>query len=191
LQLHLAVMTRRSTKLRRNTFIDVTQIGRLIYLIRGQRVMLDSDLANIYGVTTSRFNEQIKRNSGRFPSDFRFQLTSVEHSSLRSQFAILEKGRGRYRKYPPYAFTEHGAIMAASVLSSPQAVEMSILVVRAFVRLRELLSTHHQLAAQMSELEKKLSIHDEQIVVLFEAIKQLMEEPVPEKRRIGFEVEDG
>lgn len=154
LQSHDAVMARRLTEPRKNTLIDITQIERLIYLIRGQRVMLDSDLASIYGVSTSRFNEQIKRNSARFPPDFRFQLTPEEHSSLRSQIAILEKGRGRYRKYPPYAFTEHGTIMAASVLSSPQAVEMSIFVVRAFVRLRELLSTHHQLAAKLDELER-------------------------------------
>lgn len=170
--------------------IELARIEGLIYEIRGIRVILDSDLANIYGVSTSRFNEQIKRNSARFPPDFRFQLTPEEHNSLRSQIAILEKGRGRYRKYPPYAFTEHGAIMAASVLSSPQAVEMSIFVVRAFVRLRELMSTHHRLGAKLDELERKLSTHDEQIVVLFEAIRQLMDEPVPEKRRIGFGVED-
>ena len=152
--------------------------------------MLANDLASLYGVATKRFNEQIKRNSDRFPADFMFQLTADEYRSLRSQIETLKTGRGQHRKYPPYAFTEHGAIMAASVLHSRKAVELSIFVVRAFVRLRELLSTHRQLAAKLEELENRLTTHDEHIVVLFEAIRQLMEEPVPEKRRIGFGVEE-
>jgi hypothetical protein len=207
LQPSSAVMVRHSIKRQRNTPANVTQIERLIYLIRGHKVMLDQDL-----VTTKRFNEQIRRNKRRFPPDFMFKMTrneyenlrsqfatssnplevgTDEYQSLRSQFATLKTGRGKHRKYLPNLFTEHGAIMAASVLNSPKAVEMSIFVVRAFVRLRELLSTHHQLAAKLDELERRLSTHDEQIVVLFEAIKQLMEEPVPEKRRIGFGAEDG
>jgi hypothetical protein len=204
-------MARGSTRKQRSTPVDVTQVERLIYLVRGQRVVLDQDLAALYGVTTKRFNEQIRRNRRRFPPDFMFKMTREEYEnlrsqfatsrnpieigtgenqSLRSQFATLKTGRGKHRKYLPNLFTEHGAIMAASVLNSPKAVEMSIFVVRAFVRLRELLSTHHQLAAKLDELEGKLSTHDEQIVVLFEAIRQLMDEPVPEKRRIGFGVED-
>jgi hypothetical protein len=151
--------------------------------------MLDQDLAALYGVTTKRLNEQIRRNKRRFPSDFMFKMNRREYENLRSQIATSRQTHGG-RRHLPNLFTEHGAIMAASVLSSPQAVEMSIFVVRAFVRLRELLSTHHQLAAKLDELEGKLSNHDEQIVVLFEAIRQLMDEPVPEKRRIGFGVED-
>jgi hypothetical protein len=151
--------------------------------------MLDNDLAALYGVSTKRFNEQIMRNKRRFPPDFMFKMTRGEYQNLRSQIATSRQTHGG-RRYLPNLFTEHGAIMAASVLNSLNAIEMSIFVVRAFVRLREILSTHRQLAAKLSELERKLSTHDEQIVVLFEAIRQLMEEPVPEKRRIGFGVED-
>jgi len=153
--------------------------------------MLDSDLASLYGVATKRFNEQIKRNSARFPTDFMFQLTEEEYRSLRSQIATLKTGRGQHRKYPPHAFTEHGVIMAASALNSQKAIEMSIFVVRAFVRLRDLLATHQLLAAKLAELEKKHTTHDQHIVVLFEAIRQLMEEPVDKKRQIGFGVKEG
>ena len=115
-----------------------------------------------------------------------FQLTDEEHASLRSQSATLKTGRGQHRKFLPYAFTEHGAIMAASVLNAPKAIEMSILVVRAFVKLRNILATHRQLATKLAELERKLSTHDQQIVVLFDAIRELMTPPVKPKRRIGF-----
>jgi len=131
-------------------------------------------------------NEQIKRNIERFPSDFMFQLTSEEHTSLRSQSATLKAGRGQHRKFLPYAFTEHGAIMAASVLNSRKAIDMSILVVRAFVELRNIFATHRQLAAKLAELERKLSTHDQHIVVLFDAIRQLMAPPVKPRRQIGF-----
>lgn len=156
-----------------------------ILFIRGQRVMLDSDLAELYGVTVKRLNEQVKRNRDRFPDDFMFQLTAAEHEALRSQNATSNKGRGG-RRYPPYAFTEHGAIMAATVLNSQRAVEMSVFVVRAFVRLRELLGTHKQLAAKVEELERQLETHDETIKQIFEAIRELMEPPSPPSKQIGF-----
>jgi len=152
-----------------------TQIERVIYLVRDQRVMLDSDLAVLYGVSTKRFNEQIRRNEKRFPPDFMFKMTSKEYENLRSQIATSRQVRHGGRRYLPNLFTEHGSIMAASVLNSQQAVDMSIFVVRAFVRLRDLLATHHQLAAKLEEFERKLTAHDEHIVVLFKALRLLME----------------
>jgi len=164
-------------------------IAQRIVLIRGQKVMLDSDLAELYGVTTKRLNEQVKRNIERFPADFMFQLTDKEAEILRSQFATLKAGRGQHRKYLPYVFTEHGAIMAATVLNSQRAVEMSVFVVRAFVQLREMLSSHKELAAKVYALEQKIGSHDEAIAALFEAIKQLMTPPEKKRRGIGFTAE--
>jgi hypothetical protein len=137
-------------------------------------------------VTTKRLNEQVKRNQERFPADFMFQLTSEETRSLRSQTATSKRGSG-VRRYQPYAFTEHGAIMAASVLNSHRAIEVSVYVVRAFVKLRELLRTHKELARKLVELEKRIEGHDEEIIVLFEAIRQLMEPPEKPSKRIGFQ----
>ena len=162
----------------------VDNVEGAIYLIRGQRVMLDSDLAAIYGVTTKRLNEQLRRNRKRFPQDFVFQLTTEEFRNLRPQFAT-SKGRGG-RRYFPWVFTEHGAIMLASVLNSDIAVQASVRVVRAFVRLREMVAANAQLAAKLEELERRLDSHDEAIVDLFAALKRLLEpEPKP-KREIGF-----
>ena len=162
------------------------RIESLIRSFRGLRVMLDSDLAKIYGVSTMRLNEQFKRNINRFPSDFAFQLTSEEFSDLISQIAISKKGRGGRRKLP-WVFTEHGAIMLASVLNSPIAVEASVRVVRAFVGMREQLAAHKELARKLGELESRVSGHDESIQNLFEAIRQLVEPPLPEDRKqIGF-----
>ena len=163
-----------------------TRIESLIYTIRGLRVMLDSDLAKIYGVSTMRLNEQFKRNSSRFPSDFSFQLTQQEFADLISQIAISKKGRGGRRKLP-WVFTEHGALMLASVLNSPIAVEASVRVVRAFVLMREQLTANKELAQKLGELESRVSGHDEAIQNLFEAIRQLVEPPLPEDRKqIGF-----
>lgn len=162
---------------------STSRIEQSIHLIRGQRVMLDSDLATLYGVTTKRLNEQVRRNLERFPPDFMFQLTREEHDALRSQFATLKVGRGRHRKYLPYAFTEHGAVMLASVLNSPTAVQASIQVVRAFIRLREMLITHADLARRLDDLEKK---YDKQFAVVFKAIRALMSPPQKETKRIGF-----
>jgi hypothetical protein len=153
--------------------------------IRGQRVLLDSDLVQLYGVTIKRLNEQAKRNRNRFPADFMFQLTSDEYNSLRSHFATLK--RGQHRKYLPYAFTEHGAIMAAAVLNSFQAIAMSIFIVRAFVRLREILYSQKELAKRIAELENKVGDHDASINAIIFAIKQLMTAPQKPPKRIGFQ----
>jgi hypothetical protein len=167
----------------------IPNIESAIYLLRGQRVMLDSDLAAIYGVTTKRLNEQLKRNRSRFPQDFAFQLTAEEFRNLKSQIAT-SKSHGGKRKLP-WAFTEHGALMLASVLNSDIAVQASVRVVRAFVRLREMVAANAQLAAKLKEFERRLDSHDEAIVDLFAALKRLLEPPEPSKRReIGFHVRE-
>jgi hypothetical protein len=159
---------------------------------RGQRLLLDAELAGLYGVTTKRLNEQVRRNLDRFPADFMFQLTAAEATALRSQIANSSttlSGRGG-RRYLPYAFTEHGAIQAANVLNSPRAVEMGIYVVRAFVQLRELLASNKDLARRLDQLEarieKKLATHDDAIAAMLSAIRQLMNPPPPTGRGIGF-----
>jgi phage regulator Rha-like protein len=170
--------------------VPAQDITRAILVLRGQRVLLDAELATLYGVTTKRFNEQVRRNRERFPEDFMFQLTAEESGSLRSQFATLKAGRGQHRKYRPYAFTEHGAIMAATILNSPRAIEMSVYVVRAFVQLRELLSSNKELARRFAQLEarldKKLAAHDEAIAAILSAIRELMAPPATKRRGIGF-----
>ncbi len=164
----------------------VEEIEPRILLIRGQKVMLDSDLAELYGVSTSRLNEQVKRNIGRFPDDFMFRLTPDEFANLISQSATSSSRWGGRRKLP-VAFTEHGAIMVASVLNTPRTIQVSVYVVRAFVKLRELLATNKELAHKLAELERKVSGHDEAIRSLVVAIRQLMEPPPqPKKGRIGF-----
>jgi hypothetical protein len=165
--------------------VPLDRIESLILLIRGRKVMLDSHLAGLYGVSTKRLNEQVKRNSQRFPTDFMFQLTLAESRSLRSQFATSNRQRGGSR-YRPYAFTEHGAMMAASVLNTRRAIEVSLYVVRAFVKLREFLGTHKQLARKLAELESRIEAHDEEITALFEAIRQLMQPPDKPGKPIGF-----
>ena len=136
------------------------EVSQRIRVIRGQRVLLDSDLAALYGVKTLRLNEQVRRNSDRFPEDFVFRLTNHELASLRSQFAILKTGRGQHRKYPPLAFTEHDAVMAATILNSPRAATMSVYIVRAFVRLRSILEGNVQLARKLDALEKSVAVLD-------------------------------
>ena len=165
--------------------IPIEIIEKKIYLIRNQRVMLDSDIAELYGVTTKRFNEQVKRNIERFPEDFMFKLTDEEYKILRSQFATSNIIHGG-RRYTPYVFTEHGAIMAATILNSSKAVEMSIFVVRAFVKLREITSGNKELAQKLNELEKKYEKHDKDIKAIIDAIRQLMTSPEKTKRKIGF-----
>jgi phage regulator Rha-like protein len=158
-----------------------------ILILRHQRVILDVDLAELYGVTVKRLNQQVTRNQERFPSDFTFQLNSKQHEALRLQFATSKKSRGG-RRYPPYAFTEHGAIMAATVLNSKRAVQMSVFVVRAFVRLREMLATNRRLAGKIDELENRLDTHDSAILDLIVAIKELMTPKQPPRIRMGFEL---
>jgi hypothetical protein len=163
---------------------EAVRIESLILTVRGLRVMLDSDFAKIYGVTTKRLNEQFKRNRERFPKDFAFPLDKQELAQMRSQIATASK---RNIRHIPVAFTEHGAIMLASVLNSPVAIEASIRVVRAFVGMREQLAAHTELSKKLVELEARVSGHDESIGTLFEAIRQLVEPVMPENRRqIGF-----
>ena len=161
----------------------------MIMLLRGERVILDSDLARLYGVSTGRLNEQVRRNAARFPEDFVFHLAAKEFANLKSQSATSSSGWGGRRK-PPWAFTEHGAIMAANVLNSRRAVQVSVFVVRAFVRLRRMMVQHKELAARLDELERKLKGHDRQIIALVDAIRQLMAPPpAPPRKRIGFQAE--
>jgi phage regulator Rha-like protein len=164
--------------------IPLERIERAILLVRSEKVMLDSDLAEIYGVETKRLNEQVRRNLNRFPPDFMFRLTPKEAESLRSQFATSNTGRGG-RRYLPYAFTEHGALMLANVLNSERATQTSVQIVRAFVRLRQLLSSNAELARKLESLEKK---YDTQFRVVFDAIRQLMTPEPPKRREIGFHV---
>jgi hypothetical protein len=163
--------------------IVLEQIEPLIKTVRGQKVILDADLARLYDVTTKRLNEQVRRNIDRFPEDFLFRLTTEELSGMRSQFATASK---RNLRHLPYAFTEHGAFMAATVLNSSQAVEMSVFVVRTFVKLRHLVLGHQELAAKLDQLERKVAGHDESIQQIIAAIRQLMSAPQPKSRRMGF-----
>ena len=176
--------------------------------VRGQRVLLDSDLAQLYGVPTKRLNEQIKRNIDRFPEDFCFQLNAEEWASLKSQMAIpsqgpqeedaslrsqnatLKTGRGRHRKFLPLVFTEHGALQAANVLNSPQAVRMGIYVIRAFVKMRDELATNTAVLKRLAEIDKTLLVHDSALRDLFQKLRPLLAPPPePPRRRIGFHKE--
>ena len=168
--------------------IPVEQIQQTILLIRGQKVMLDRDLAALYGVETGNLNKAVKRNSDRFPADFMFQLTAEEARSLRFQFGSLK--RGEHFKYLPCAFTQEGVAMLSSVLRSKRAVEVNVAIMRAFVRLRETLSLHKELAAKLAELERKIEGHDTHIRSLFEAIRQLMTPPPAARKQIGFQVRE-
>jgi len=156
-------------------------------ILRRQRVILDTTLAELYSVSVKRLNQQVNRNRERFPVDFMFQLTKEEYESLRLQNATSNKGRGG-RRYFPHVFTEHGAIMASTVLNSKPAVEMSVFVVRAFVRLREVLSTNRQIAARIEELDQRLETHDSVIQDIIDAIRRLMKPPAKPRRRIGFDL---
>ena len=171
--------------------VPIEHIAQTILLIRNQKVLLDADLAELYGVITKRFNEQVKRNLARFPADFMFQLTEDEFVALRSHFATLNKkpaGRGG-RRYLPYVFTEHGAIMAATILNSPRAIDVAVYVVRAFVELREILSSNKELAAKLAELEirieRKFETHDRAIAGLIDAIRELMRSPATQKNGLS------
>lgn len=172
--------------------IPAEVIEQRILLIRGQKVILDADLACLYGTTTKRLNEQVKRNRSRFPEDFMFQLTRGEKAEVVANCDHLFKLK--FSPVLPNAFTEHGAIMVASVLNTEKAIQVSVFVVRAFIKLREMLATHKELAHKLAELERKLQSHDESIHSLVVAIRQLMRPPEPElqppKRRIRFLVEE-
>jgi len=191
------IASQKSTKLlsrvaKRKQLANVPKLDELIREVRGQKVVLDTDLARIYGIPTFRFNEAIKRNRERFPEDFMFRLTVAEFAALTSQFAISKKGRGG-RRTLPYAFTEHGAIMAANVLNSPHAVQMSVFVVRAFLKMRALLGDKRELAQRLAsletELKKRLDVHEAVIVTILQRVMDIIDPPLtpqPPKPRIGF-----
>ncbi len=168
-----------------NIIVPVEKIENRILLIRGEKVIIDADLAKFYGVPTKRLNEQVKRNKGRFPKDFMFRLSSDEKAKVVANCDHLNKLK--YSKALPYAFTEHGAIMAASVLNTPNAIEVSVFIVRAFIKLRQLLASHKELQRKMSQIEGRLTDHDEQIIELINLVKSLLSPKTPpKKRRIGF-----
>lgn len=169
----------------KKSVIPVEKIERRILLIRDEKVIVDADLAGFYGVQTKRLNEQVKRNKERFPADFMFQLSADEKQEVVANCDHLSKLK--YSKTLPYAFTEHGTIMAASILNSHRAIEISVFIVRAFVKLRRVISENEALARKIVQIENHLADHDEQIIELIRAIKQLLKpEPPPKKRRIGY-----
>ena len=173
------------------TAIVVTRkVDSKIFVLRGQRVILDTDLAELYGVQVRHLNQQVKRNAKRFPPAFRFQLSAHELKILRSQNVISSESHGGTR-YRPYAFTEHGAIMAATVLNSERAIEMSVFVVLAFVRMRRAIAANRQVLAKLAEVERRLETHDADIQDLMDAIRELINPPDPPRRRIGFETPSG
>jgi len=165
--------------------VAAARIEQHIYIVRGQRVILDADLAELYAIPTKQLNRAVLRNRERFPDDFMFQLDDEEFENLRCQFGTSSQWGGR--RYPPYAFTEHGAIMAANVVRSKEAVQMSLYVVRVFIKLREMMASNQKLAAQFAELERQVEKHDKALVSVVQAIKQLLEPPKPKKKRsMGF-----
>jgi len=168
--------------------LPVEAVRGKIYLIRGQKVLLDEDLAELYGVETKRLNEQVRRNITRFPEDFMFQLSADEYTSLKSHFATLKTGRGAHRKYLPCAFTEQGVAMLSSVLNSERAVQVNITIMRAFVQMREFAASNRVLARRLDELEQK---YDSQFKAVFDAIRQLMTPPVTKRKSIGFRAGEG
>lgn len=172
----------------KDALVPAERLDRMILMIRGQKVMLDADLAELYGVPTKRLNEQVKRNADRFPEDFMFRLTAEEKKEVVANCDHLRSLR--FSPGAPCAFTEHGALMLASVLNSRRAVEVSVFVTRAFVRLREVLVNHRELARKVIELERRMKGHDEQIRSLVDAIRQLMAAPATKGRRIGFAADE-
>jgi len=160
-------------------------IERKIYLIRGHKVMLDADLAELYGVPTKRFNQQVRRNLKRFPADFMFQLKKDEADALRSQFATSKLSRGG-RRYLPYAFTEQGVAMLSSVLNSERAIEVNIAIMRAFVKLRQMLESNEDLNRKFTAVLRKLASHDKYFTLVFDELKKLNAGPNPRRREIGF-----
>ena len=172
------------------TLVPVEHITQSILVLRGQRVLLDAELAALYGVEIRVLVQAVKRNRSRFPEDFMFQLSAAEWAALRSQVVTLKSGRGQHRKYLPYVFTEQGVAMLSSVLRSERAIAVNIQIMRAFVRMRELLASNKELARRLNELEarleKKLTTHDQAIAAILSAIRQLMNPPASKRRPIGF-----
>ncbi len=172
-----------------DAIVPIELIESKIYLIRGHKVMLDSDLAELYGVETRALVQAVKRNIGRFPQDFMFQLNNQEVITLRSQIVISKSGKGG-RRFIPYVFTEQGVAMLSSVLNSERSILVNIAIMRAFVKLREILSVNKELAHKLAQLERKIEKHDTEIKVIFDAIRQLMAAPEPKEKKIGFRVRE-
>ena len=170
--------------------IPVERIEKAIFVIRGHKVMLDADLAELYGVKTKALKQAVRRNIERFPKDFMFQLNEEEHSNLRSQFVTSSLAQWGGTRYKPMAFTEQGVAMLSSILRTKRAIQANIAIMRVFVRLREMMATHKELAYKLAELEQRLEGHDEQIQSIFEAIRRLMTPPERPRRRIGFEAKE-
>jgi hypothetical protein len=165
-----------------NAIVPTALINHKIFFVRSTRVMLDADLAQLYGVATKNLNKAVKRNASRFPSDFMFQLSSKDLQSLRFQFGTSKPGRGG-RRFAPYAFTEQGVAMLSSVLRSARAVQVNVAIMRTFVRLREMLATHEELRRKIDVMEKR---YDARFQAVFETIRQMLETPIPAKKPIGF-----
>ena len=185
--IELIMPTKKSHSPTRQLPVPVEIIERRIYLIRGQKVMLDSDLAELYEVEPRALVQAVKRNSDRFPEDFMFQLTEEEAQAMRSQFVIASKRNVRFR---PYVFTEQGIAMLSSVLRSKRAVQVNIVIMRAFVKLREMLLSNEELNRQFAALERKFAEHDENFKVVFAALRKLLTTPEKPRRQIGFKAED-
>ncbi|MFO7675015.1 MAG: ORF6N domain-containing protein [bacterium] len=169
--------------------IPVERIDNAIIELRGERVMLDADLAALYGVSTKALNQAVKRNADRFPADFVFRLTADEKTEVVTSCDHLS--RLKFSRTLPYAFTEHGAVMLASVLNSKRASEISVFVVRAFVRMRRMLADQRRFALKLAELESKMAVHDKNLKVVFAALRKLMQAPEPGRRPIGFRPNEG
>jgi len=167
-----------------SNLIPIERIENKIYLIKNQKIMLDFDLAVLYGIETKYLKRQVKRNLKRFPQDFMFQLTREEYNALRCQFGTLK--RGQHSKYLPYAFTEQGVAMLSSALNSENAVQVNIVIIRTFVKLRQILSTHKELAQKLNELERRVEKNEVEVGAVFDAIRQLMKPPEAPKKKIGF-----
>jgi hypothetical protein len=174
----------------RRTLVSAEHITQSILVFRGQKVLLDAELAALYDVPTKALNQAVKRNGERFPEDFMFRLSAAETEALNRSQSVTGSQKHRDPRFPPYAFTEHGALMAATILNSPRAVEMSVYIVRAFVKLRELLASNRELARRLDELEarieKELATHDQAIAAMLSAIRQLMNPPPAKHRPVGF-----
>src|SRR6266852_1955304 len=168
--------------------VSVQLIERRIYLIRGHKVMIDVDLAELYGVPTKRLNQQVQRNSKRFPEDFMFRLTKVEAENLRLQFATSRSGHGGRRSLP-YVFTEQGVAMLSSVLNSERAIEVNITIMRAFVKLRQMLESNEELNRKFTAVIRKLAMHDKYFTVVFDELKKLTAQPTPTRKQIGFKAD--
>jgi hypothetical protein len=173
------------TKNKGIALVPIERINHSIVLVRGHKVLLDADLAELYGVATKVLLQAVKRNLERFPRDFMLQLTAKEWSTLRSQIVTSNTRRGG-RRYTPYAFTEQGVAMLSSILNSSRAIAVNIEIMRAFVRMRELLISNKELAQKLTELERKISTHDQAITGILNAIRELMNPPTPKRRGIGF-----